>query len=221
MGGDTPKLKSCFKDEAHALQVFEKELVQNLHELQKHGLFFSFSTDPMLDEIIDLTYKAVSMCVKNYVPVKILTKRAEWVYQLRVSPDTESFPLTKLVSFGFTLTGRDDLEPNASTNAERIEAMRKLHEVGFKTWCSVEPVIDIKSSREVIKTTNGICDLYKIGLLSNKTFDRLDLRHFVVMVSNFTNAKIYFKDSLLKTAGIDRKDLPSNCIGRGYLLFNN
>jgi len=32
-GGNTLKLKSCFKNEEHALEVFEKELKKNLSEL--------------------------------------------------------------------------------------------------------------------------------------------------------------------------------------------
>jgi len=209
--GNVPKLKSCFKDENHALEVFEKELKANLPELQKHGVFFSFTTDPMLNRTIDLTYKAVNICVENCVPVKILTKRAEWVYQLWVSP------IPKLISFGFTLTGHDDLEPNASTNAERIEAMRKLHEAGFKTWASVEPVIDFVSSAEMMRQTHGFCDLYKVGLLKGKNYDKWECENFIsYCLIEFENSKIYFKESILKQAGISRLDLPGNCVDRNF-----
>lgn len=37
---------------------------------------------------------------------------------------------------------------------------------------------------------------------------------------NFKGFKIYFKDSLLKQAGIDRDTLPNNCVGRDYNIFN-
>ena len=50
LGGNESKLKKCFKDEKHAIEGFEKELLQNLSELQKHGLLFSFTTDPMLKQ---------------------------------------------------------------------------------------------------------------------------------------------------------------------------
>jgi DNA repair photolyase len=79
MGGDKPTLKKCFRDEAHALEVFEKELKANLPEMQKHGLFFSFTSDFALPECYNLTMKAVDICVDNNVPVKLLTKRADWV----------------------------------------------------------------------------------------------------------------------------------------------
>jgi DNA repair photolyase len=56
----------------------------------------------------------------------------------------------RLVAVGWTLTGVDSAEPNASPNAERIEAMRKLHEAGFKVWASIEPIIDFDSSLTMI-----------------------------------------------------------------------
>ncbi len=218
MGGDKPKLKSCFKDENHALEVFEKELKANLPELQKHGLFFSFTTDPMLPETIFLTTQAASICVKNDVLVKILTK-VDFVKGLdaeKILNEKEK----KYIAFGFTLTGHDELEPNASTNAERIEAMRKLHEAGFKTWASVEPVIDFKSSIQMIINTMSFCDLYKIGLESGKKYPKRHIwqeaRKIFIQLGYHSNAKIYFKDSLLKQAGIKREELPSNCVGRDY-----
>ena len=55
MGQNKPQLKKCFKDETHAIEIFKKEVESNLSELQKHGLFFSFTTDPMLPETIELT----------------------------------------------------------------------------------------------------------------------------------------------------------------------
>jgi len=224
---DTPKLKACFKNEEHALEVFEKELKANLQELQKHGLFFTFTSDPLLPETRNLTYKAVSFCIKNYVPVKLLTKRADWLEKVVWSPDCASFPINTHIDFGFTLTGHDELEPNASTNAERIEAMRKLHEAGFKTWASIEPIIDVNDSLRMISKTARlkICDLYKIGLESGKKYNKTLLNNFIkttIYEINYygNNAKIYFKDSLLSQAGINREDLPVNCVTRDYNMFN-
>ena len=221
LGGDTPTLKKCFMSENHALEVFEKEMKQNLPELQKHGLFFSFTTDPFLPETAPLTITAITQCVKNYIPVKILTKRADWdklwnKYFLCVKKDVMRF-----VAFGFTLTGHDELEPNASTNAERIEAMRKLHEEGFKTWASIEPMIDLNTSWQMIRDTCRFCDLYKVGLEKGKKYYSVDLRCFMDACVCTGNIKIYFKDSLLKAAGVRREELPANCVARDYDIFNN
>jgi len=241
---NTPKLKKCFKDESHALEVFENELRANLPELQKHGLFFSFTTDPMLCDnkdiesykgrydfsyfggTINATWVATTLCIDNSIPVKILTKSTNWVDRLLSYP----FELRgkELIAFGFTLTGHDELEPNASTNAERIEAMRKLHDAGFKTWASIEPVIDLKSSAMMIEQTAGFCDLYKIGLMSGKKYDKKKLVEFMEwcntaysVTNGFYMKKIYFKDSLLAQAGINREKLPENFVGRDYNMFND
>jgi hypothetical protein len=186
----------------------------------------------MLRETIELTTIAVDICERNFVPIKILTKCVGWVgskeYGLRTHPMNGNgawigFPFNKSrsrISFGFTLTGHDSLEPNASTNAERIEAMRKLHEAGFKTWASIEPVIDFESSLQMIAATQGFCDLYKIGLMSGKKYDPTEIRLFVKAVLQF-EGKIYFKDGLLLQAGISRSELPDNCVDRDYNLFQN
>ncbi|MFA5649550.1 MAG: hypothetical protein WC914_00190 [Proteiniphilum sp.] len=80
MGGDKPTLKKCFKDESHAYKVFRTEVDKNMTELEKHGLFFSFTTDPMLPECIELTTAAISYCLTYSIPVKVLTKKiGEWV----------------------------------------------------------------------------------------------------------------------------------------------
>ncbi|GHT09085.1 hypothetical protein FACS189426_06420 [Bacteroidia bacterium] len=235
MGCDTPTLKKCFKDENHALEIFEKELKKNLSELQKHGLFFSFTTDPMLSEMNmkngeHITIKALAIACYYKCPVKILTKRADILHKF-INPEFEElrFVIDKyrpLIAIGFTLTGHDELEPNASPNEQRIEAMKKLHDAGFKTFASIEPVINFESSYYIIiQTLYKCCDLYKIGLESGKKYDKKQLVEFmnkvIKVTSQYYGVKIYFKDSLLKQAGINREDLPDNCVGRDYNIFNS
>jgi DNA repair photolyase len=212
LGSNKPTLKKCFKDETHALEVFEKELKANLPELKRHGLFFSFTTDPMLPKTADLTSRAIDLCIREDISVKILTKQdvcsdsvIDGVFQYLYSG------LEDKIAMGFTLTGHNELEPGASTNAERIEAMRELHDAGFKTWASIEPVIDFESSAAMIYNTFGFCDLYKIGLESGKRYKRCDVKIFMRRCFMFSHTiKIYFKDGLLKQAGILREDLPEN-----------
>lgn len=230
LGGDKPTLKKCFKDEYHALEVFEKELKANLPELQEKGLFFSFSTDPMLPETIAMTYQAIVICLENNVNVKILTKKSDFIDLCMFEIDEFKhssildFPVRdkEKIVFGFTLTGKDELEPGASTNAERIEAMKKLHEAGFKTFASIEPIIDFGSSYKMIQETIGFCDLYKVGVESGKKYSQLELDEFIynTLADTYeTNSKFYFKDSLLKAAGIERTQLSANCVTRDYNIF--
>jgi len=227
MGGEVPTLKKCFKDEEDALRIFQNEIFLNLIELRKHGLFFTFTSDPFLPETIDLTIKAIDICIQNSIPVKVLTKRADFYEKffkrlLSGSPIKETILYEQnksYVAFGFSLTGHDELEPGASTNTERIKAMKILHEGGFKTFASIEPVIDFSISYEIMKETRGFCDLYKVGLESGKQYKRLDVKYFVKMLTENIEYPIYFKDSLLKQACISREELPANCVNRDYNLF--
>lgn len=230
LGSGKPEFNSGFKSKEHLLEVFEKEIKKNVDELQKHGLFFSFTTDPLLKETVNVTDRAISICMHYNVPVKVLTKRADWIDgYLTTNNQFIDFPMyykekyRKLIAFGFTLTGHDELEPNASTNAERIEAMRKLHEAGFKTFASIEPIIDFESSYRMIYATKHFCDLYKIGLMSGQKVNREfyeQLRSFNLKVVNLladVHSKVYWKESIRKNFSVF-PDAGCN-VTRDYNLF--
>jgi DNA repair photolyase len=213
MGQNKPQLKKCFKDEKHALEVFEKELLQNKTELQKHGIFFSFTTDPMLQETQDLTYEATSIAIANGVPVQILTKTTYGLTFLN-----RDCSLKHLIAFGFTLTGHDELEPKASTNSERIKAMKNLHELGFKTFASIEPIIDFTSAKNVINASIDFCDLYKVGLMSGKKYDVVEAQSFVEWLNGLNKPKIYLKESLQKLSRYTNDELDEYFVNRDYRL---
>jgi len=220
MGMDKPQLKKCFKDEEHAFETFTNEVEKNKEELRKHGLFFSFTTDPMIRETKRLTIRAVHFCNRMNIPVSVLTKETGYIYLLGMS---SHFKIKKeLIAVGFTLTGHDELEPNAASNAKRIRAMELCEEVGFHTFASIEPIIKFNDSLEMIKQANFNCDLFKIGLESGKKYSSQTIRDFIEDVTEWIDksAKIYFKDSLLKAAVINRDELPENCVNRDYNLFN-
>ena len=218
LGGDKPTLKKCFRDEHDAIEVFEKEVFANIDELKEHGLFFTFTSDPMLKDTIKLTEMAIDFCTDYGIPVKLLTKRADWLDYLI---PRLSINYRHLYAFGFTLTGHDKLEPNASTNKERIEAMKKLYDAGFKTWASIEPIIDFPKALDMFHATYGICDLYKIGLKSGDKWKKWQVKLFIdwINVDCHDQSKVYFKDSLLKQAGIERSSLPPNCVSRDFNIF--
>lgn len=203
LGGNTPTLKKCFKDEKHALEIFKKEVDTNLVELQEKGLFFSFTTDPCLKETFSLTTSAGSYAIKNHIPITILTKEGNisdftlfnWFWGIWQNSEYKNY-----LKIGFTLTGHDELEPNAPTNKRRIAAIKALYQAGFKTFASIEPIIDLKSSMDMIKQTIGYCDEYKIGLLSgDKTIKKDELQKFfdkVNLLATTHNFNVYWKDSI-------------------------
>lgn len=221
-----PKLKKCFKDKGDAITIFDKEIVKNKSELQKTGILFSFTTDPMLPETRDLTISALYVALTHDVPVQILTKRADWVEEI-ITLVVESSIVNErkhMVAFGFTLTGHDELEPGASLTDERIEAMRELHDMGFKTFASIEPVITPAMSRNMIEATRDFCDLYKVGLISGKGKDFYNRDH----MQKFTRwlfdidpgyFKAYLKDSFLEYFGLHRSDLCGNFVNHDYNIF--
>ena len=228
MGMDKPQLKKCFKDEKHALDVFTKELMQNGNSIREHGLFFTFTSDPFLPETTLLTQQAIRQCMQLDIPVKTLTKCTDWVEPFLAELENNGTiwntePQKHIFAFGFTLTGHDELEPNASTNSERIEAMRKLHNAGFKTFASIEPIVDFESAAKMIVSCADFCALFKIGLMSGGKYDPWEVKNFVnntnTYLKNNSSGKIYWKDSLLKTAGISRDQLPENCVGADFNQF--
>ena len=201
---DVPHLKKCFKDERKALEIFEKELIANLEALKATSLFFTFSSDPFLPGVKSTYWAAAACALSHGVRVQFLTKRADFV--------NDHFLIRNAIwkthlAFGFTLTGCDGKEPGASTNQERIEAMRILHERGFKTFASIEPIVDFDSSLRMIKETIGFCDLYKIGLMSgvkNDYYDDEDVRGFIWRLAEYYcdyRNKIYIKQSIRDRIG--------------------
>ena len=191
-------MAKCFKDERKALEIFEKELVANLEALKASSLFFTFSSDPFLPDVKSTYWAATACALSHGVRVQFLTKRADFIYDyfLRRNQIWKTH-----LAFGFTLTGCDDKEPGASSNQERIEAMRILHERGFKTFASIEPIVDFDSSLRMINETIGFCDLYKIGLMSGVKKDYYDPKKgkefFLDVTSKAVDKdlKIYWKES--------------------------
>ena len=65
-----------------------------------------------------------------------------------------------------TFTGEADRrtwEPGAAPTEERIAALEQAHGLGIPTWVSLEPVIRLDQSLELIRRTAPFVDLYKVG----------------------------------------------------------
>lgn len=87
---------------------------------------------------------------------------------------------------------------------------------------SVEPIIDITSSMNMIAAAADCCDLFKVGLQSGKKYERCELLAAMeYLVTRFPDCKFYFKDSFVNQARIDRAALPGNCVACDYNMFNH
>ncbi len=211
-----PKKYLNLTSEEYAFEVFKRELGKNVNYFRSTGIFFSFSTDPLCPDVFNLTWKCIDYATKEFeIPVKILTKNADFSAQQMLLFDTVPQERRKLMAFGFTLTGRDDWEPFASKNTERINMMHILHEMNYHTFASIEPIVDFDSSLAMIKKSVSFCDQYLIGLMSSRhsnglpPYSREECRKFVYYADLYVSSlysrnptsnpvRIYWKQSIRK-----------------------
>lgn len=251
LGGDTPRLKKGLTDKEKAFTLAMEEIQKNREQIVSDGgVFMSFITDPCAKETRGLFFRIAKECVstKHNVPVTMLTKCTDFLPYTAGKMDVlEEVRLTAawsrtigsmtaninrdILAIGFSLTGHDELEPNAAPNAERIKAIRYLHCNGYHTWVSIEPVISFTSSLDMVyQALNAGCEHFKIGLLTSNTRvcrDRYNLRdclHFVDDVMRMTNDKatVYWKKSVRELMGAEYEcqleDYP-NSVGKDNSLF--
>lgn len=84
--------------------------------------------------------------------------------------------------------------------------MRTIHALGLRTFASIEPMLDLSTTEDIINCTLGFCDLYKIGLLSGGK-QPIDPKNLFSFIPNITNkignagAKVYWKNSVIDLFG--------------------
>lgn len=177
LGGNEVRLKKCFKNELHAANILLQETDKWIEPCSKYGIFLSFTTDPMIDETQELTCSAILTAILKDIPVWVLTKSSRFIYNTDTMRTLGLIDLDKRLSIhiGFTLTGHDEMEPRASTNDNRIMAMRRMSFMGFSTFASIEPVITWEAAERVVRESVLWCDHYKLGLRSGVKKDYYDI----------------------------------------------
>ena len=198
LGKEDVTLKSGFKNMDDAYSTFQKELDKYKDAIlaDGKGLFFNFVSDPFLEETWLLNYKCAQYAVRCGVPCVFLSKK---------QPNNAMLGLfcrhNDMVKVGFTLTGMDELEPNADTNSERIEAIRVLESANIHTWASIEPIINVARSLYLLSRAYNVgCREFKIGVLSGKKdYTPRDILDFKQNVDEFfPDCTILWKNSLLE-----------------------
>ena len=205
LGGNVAQLKKCFKDEADAARILRKELDKHLEQCQRYGIFLSFTTDPLILNTRELTGIAITEALVRDIPVWILTKDSSFIYDKEFMEYIDIInPIYRdRIHFGFTLTGRDDMEPHASTNLDRLYAMRWMKESkGFSTFASIEPVIDWKHAQMMVECSLEYCEHYKIGLRSGVKKDYYNVLESGLYIDDMTRMiseagkTVYLKESV-------------------------
>lgn len=184
--------------------------------IEDGGVFMSFTCDPLdTDENVqNYTFVAAKKLLGYGIPVTLLTKNVAWLKEDSWKILLEEYPKLiccqnhhALLTIGFTITGKDELEPNAPSTEKRIEALRKLHdEYKIKTFVSLEPMTSIHTASEVIKKTYKITDEIRIGAQSPIKKDRYDPSEFVGFIvavktlARGLDCRFMVKDSMYKQA---------------------
>ena len=262
LGQDKPVLKKGVVNEEHAIHLAMAEIIEHREEIVKDGgLFMTFTSDPCAKETGGLFVQIGNQAIRYGISVTLLTKRTEflrlWVSALRDEVVKTSIGKPndyeyiddnfRNLAVGYTLTGHDELEPNAPTNAQRIDDMALIsHYKGgslFHIWASIEPVIDFPSSLNMIlQALDAGCQHFKIGLLTNNTrvvrkdfsfgeyqfkaYDRDACVTFIhdVMRATKGNSTVYWKQSFRDFLGEEdfvRATIGyKNIVGKDWSMFN-
>jgi len=172
---------------------------------EKRPILLSFTTDPYqpLDVKERLTRQAIRILHQHKLKVSILTKggkRSERDFDL-LSQHPE------LSEYGATLvftdeTYRREIERGAATTEDRIESIKKAHDLGIFTYASLEPVWVPEQTLKLIDLTKDCIDFYKVGKLNynshQKTVDWKRFKYEVISKLEYYGRKYYIKNDLQK-----------------------
>ena len=193
------------------LKYLEKDLRQRRYDKQ---ILLSFIGDVYCETADDnqTTREALNLLNAFHAPVAVLSKGGG-----RMLRDMDIFrAFGDRIAVGATLTFHDECksrewEPDAALPADRLKALKILHDVGIKTFASFEPVVEPEESLKLIEQTllDNSVDHYKIGKLNNyKGLDKgIDWREFLIRALKLlrpAKKQIYIKESLRCAAS----DLP-------------
>lgn len=151
------------------INKFERDAIILERISEKRPILLSFTTDPYqpLDIKEQLTRKAIQILHKHGLKVSILTKggkRSERDFDLLIKHP-------ELSEYGATLVFTDEkyreqIERGAAPTEERIDSIKKAHNLGISTYVSLEPVWIPEQSLELIDLTKDFVDFYKVGKLN-------------------------------------------------------
>ena len=121
---------------SNTLALLDKEIPRLKDRIKSVQL--CFSTDPFMygyQEIADMAVASIKKLNAAGIKCTVLTKGILPMSLAQMSRSNE---------YGITLISLDEsyrekMEPGAAPYAERLNALRKLHEAGCKTWISMEP----------------------------------------------------------------------------------
>lgn len=165
----------------NALELLDKEIPRLRGKIQSVQL--CFSTDPFMlgyPEVSELSLAIIKKLNTAGIKCTTLTKG--------LLP-SELVGYSKENEYGITLVSLDEefrkrMEPNTALYADRIQALRVLHDAGCKTWVSIEPY---PTPNIIEQDFDDI--LNSVGFVDKIIFGRM---HYNKDVTAYKDHKVFF-----------------------------
>jgi len=174
----------------NTLEILDKEIPHLKEKIKSVQL--CFTTDPFMcgfDEIKIMSLSAINMLNNAQIKCTVLTKGILPFELSQFSKENE---------YGITLISLDEnyrkkVEPGAAPYCARLNALRKLHDAGCKTWVSIEPyptpnLID-QDIYEILKAV-----LFTDRIIFGRT-------NYNKEISVYTNHKEFYNEQAKKVIG--------------------
>lgn len=121
---------------SNTLELLDKEIPKLKDKIQ--SVHLCFTTDPFMHgypEIADMSIAAIRKLNATGIKCTVLTKSILPIALAELSKENE---------YGITFVSMDEtfrkkMEPGATSYADRLAALRVLHDAGCRTWVSMEP----------------------------------------------------------------------------------
>jgi DNA repair photolyase len=163
----------------NALQILEQEIPRFKNKIK--SVHLCFTTDPFMykyEEIGEMSYQIISRLNKDNIKCTVLTKGLLPVKLANLKKDNE---------YGITLVSFDEnfqksMEEGSAPYRERVKALKALHDLGCKTWVSIEPY---PTPNFVVQDINDI--LKKLVFVDKIIFGRLNYNAKVREYKDYQN----------------------------------
>lgn len=190
----------------NALEILDTEIPKLRDKIK--SVHLCFTSDPFMygyEEVAEMSISIIRKLNNAGIKCTVLTKGILPITLAELSPENE---------YGITLVSLDEdfrreMEPNSAPFAERIQALRALHDAGCRTWVSMEPYPTpnfIEQDLDAILEAVGFCDKIIFGRLNynKKVSEYKDYKKFfndcaqsVIQYCNENNKDYHIKDGTI------------------------
>jgi DNA repair photolyase len=196
--------RESYYNEVRLKKNWQEDLKKDAAKLNGDGreILLSFVGDPYQPAEMELgvTRRVIQILMDKGLKFTILTKGGT-----RAVRDFDLLADYGKARFGTTLVftnqrDADEWEPGAAPVSDRIKAIIEAHNMGIKTWVSLEPVIIPHQALSLIEALQPFVDHWKIGKLNYKKLpvDWIQFREDVIELLESLGADYYLKTSLTK-----------------------